>query len=840
MKLFPFILGRSGGASITSLEPLKSERVSFQTQQLRESHHQLTQIKSQINDLLYERISNTSEPATQNRLLTLKRDIYNDRINSLNLPHDLLTDTTLISLLKRYFTTIDQQKEDNRAAEAIYQLALSRSVDQLNDIVAARYFQNGLLMASSDLYQRNIAKSVLDFANKKDRKLAFTLLKYLTRSVAKTTPFATFNSIFCLEPQGETFKSTVTSQSSHLSINNLVFHYLQETIVALPETRNFLTVTLNPTVREDETHLYYFINQANNDAFRKIKNQPLSTFLVQLLQEKEMQYWELANHVIAVANEPLEKVRYFLDQLIDGGLLLTEFPASSHDQNWPEQIISFTEKTSSPNSALIDEVIRFLQTIACTRKLLEKQLNVRRRRKLLNNVYQQLEHLHILIAEKYPTQKGRKAILPTAASDVFYEDSTTSDGALITARDVSFFQEDLLLLNRALQPLTTSYHIREECKRRLVSTFGTKPVPVLRFLEQVYYPQKEAIFAEAMQRLSEKGFCTLDIATLTTDISTSWPENAIDLRKYVKQYLPEIADAPFGVFCQLVMGEHPLCIVNNLTPGFGKNISRFLNFYPVAAQSLRETVRGRFPDANVVEIKDASLHNTNLYPTLGNASVAIPGVSSEKADLSKIHLKNLFLRINEHNELVIQDQAGRSIIPIDFAMEGIQRKSALAQFFNLFNPADSPGVAWTRMVENFYTERPKGDQGALVVVPRLCFGPHLVLKRKKWIVKKKVILKLLGANGRWENFAALQQWRQDHQIPREVYVKISHSTKHTTDHYKPQYINFEIPLLAEYFVSLVNKADALISLTEMLPQVEDILPEANGQRLVKEYILNFV
>ena len=801
----------------------------------------MTQIKSQINDLLYERISNTSEPATQNRLLTLKRDIYNDRINSLNLPNDLLTDTTLASLLERYFTTINQQRKDNRAAGAIYQSELGRSVDQLNDIVAARYFQNGLLMASSDLYQRTTVKSDLDFADKKDRKLAFTLLKYLIRSVAKTTPFATFNSIFCLESQEDNFVSVPTSQSSHLSINNLVFHYLQETIVAMPETRNFLTVILNPTVRQDETHLYYFINQANNDAFRKIKNQPLSTFLVQLLQEKEMQYWELANHVIAVANESLEKVRYFLDQLIDGGLLLIEFPASSHDQNWPEQIVNFlTKKTSSPNSALVDEAVRFLQTIACTRKLLEKQLNVRKRRKLLNSVYQQLEHLHTLIAEKYPTQKGRKAILPTAASDVFYEDNTTSDGALITARDVSFFQEDLLLLNRALQPLTTSYHIREECKRRLVSTFGAKPVPVLRFLEQVYYPQKEAIFVEAMQRLLEKGFCNLDIAALTTDISNSWPEDTVDLRKYVKQSLPEIAEAPFGVFCQLVRGKYPLCIINNLTPGYGKNISRFLNFYPAAAQSLRETVRVRFPDANIVEIKDASLHNTNLYPTLGNASVVIPGVSSEKTDLSKIHLKDLFLIINEHDELVIQDQAGRSIVPIDFAMEGIQRKSALAQFFNLFNPADSPGVAWTGMVENFYTERPKDDQGAPVVVPRLCFGPHLVLKRKKWIVKKKAILKLLGANGCWENFAALQQWRQEHQIPREVYVKISHSTKHTTDHYKPQYINFEIPLLAEYFVSLVNKADALISLTEMLPQVEDIPPEADGQRLVKEYILNFV
>ena len=378
---------------------------------------------------------------------------------------------------------------------------------------------------------------------------------------------------------------------------------------------------------------------------------------------------------------------------------------------------------------------------------------------------------------------------------------------------------------------------REECKQLLITTFQQERISLLRFLE-VYYPYKEAITYQAIARMQQQ-VCNTYLSDVFSALSAAPSAGVFDLKDHIP--LSNLnQERAFGVYCQVTEGQAPQCVVNNIVPGHGKGISRFLSFYPTAVDQLRQTLQNLFPNHCLTEIKDASLHNTNLYPSLGDAIVTIPGVSPPNKELLQIPLQNLFLQIDEQGDLCIQDQEGHSILPIDLAMEDIQRKSALAQFLSMFGPSPVIGLQWTDVVESFFSRQLEDTKTAVVTIPRICFGKYVVVGRKKWIVRKKHLLKRLQGIDSWKAFAVLRQWRDEQQIPDEVYVRLTKHGKHTHGHYKPQYINFDIPLLAEYFVSILNKAETTLSFTEMLPRPEDILPNEQGQRYVKEYILNFM
>jgi len=77
-------------------------------------------------------------------------------------------------------------------------------------------------------------------------------------------------------------------------------------------------------------------------------------------------------------------------------------------------------------------------------------------------------------------------------------------------------------------------------------------------------------------------------------------------------------------------------------------------------------------------------------------------------------------------------------------------------------------------------------------------------------------------------------WLKENSIPNEVFIKIGKRDR-TKNNYKPQYVNFEIPIMSLLFVDLLKKSEDILEFTEMLPTSESV--KSNGGK-VKEFILN--
>jgi hypothetical protein len=240
-------------------------------------------------------------------------------------------------------------------------------------------------------------------------------------------------------------------------------------------------------------------------------------------------------------------------------------------------------------------------------------------------------------------------------------------------------------------------------------------------------------------------------------------------------------------------------------------------------------------------VHDASIHNTNRYPAFTDHQIEIPGNEPDPRSNKKIPLTDLFLKI-DYDDVILTLENGQQVIPFNFSMESITRKSALIKFFDLFGVSSPQSLLVIEIAKNYFVMQLKKSEKMLMVIPRILFGGNIVLERRKWLVKKAMFSDVLDSS--FDKFSLskylrIEKWRSAHYIPAEVFVKTRSRDSDSTSAYKPQYINFEVPLLVACFISLVQDADEVIEITEMLPDTHQIKGNTTGNKHVQEFVLNY-
>ena len=93
-------------------------------------------------------------------------------------------------------------KKELKVYKEVFNQELISSIEQLKKITNTYFFKNGMLF-SSHILSREISKTDFKFniLNKKNKRLLISVLKYLSRSLTKTTPFSSFNSVFLFRRQ---------------------------------------------------------------------------------------------------------------------------------------------------------------------------------------------------------------------------------------------------------------------------------------------------------------------------------------------------------------------------------------------------------------------------------------------------------------------------------------------------------------------------------------------------------------------------------------------------------------------------------------------------------------
>lgn len=829
-KLFPFIFGREGGAPIEKLNDFKV--VEYFDEPYIKLQEDIDAVRNELVVLLFSIIGKEKESIIKNQLINFKRDFFNNR-NIEKYATLLEKHTSLQERLAEYYVV---QEKFNFAQEKLYidfNTVLFKSIQNLQLLTDSFFLKNGLLFSSKILFDEVQKKSLLNRTsiNKKDKRLVISLLKYLTRSLTKTSPYSSFNTIFCLQSNNDNFASVKKGfKKSNLQITNLFYYYLKQILLSDLKFKNKLSVRSNSTIWQENNSInefYFFENNDNNEAFKKLNVSPILSFIKKQLELDEIKYSALVTSLEVATSENKTTVEGFIDALIKEGFLKIIYPTSNNDKNWISNLIDFINQNKL-NDAFID-VVNVLNYVLETIENLEITFDANTRHQIILESYKQITSF--FASRNYVTEFLKNLQL----QDIFYEDTFVSNDEVISLGITESLSSEIKKAFHSLNNIPLKKAQRKWLGSHLTNI--TK-MSILEFYEKIYLKNNES-FILNNNKLNESEIVFSKIKEHIEEFNQALPD-AIDISNYFKKAYNECEKIPFGCYIQTNNKNFDTVVINNFSNGFGSNISRFLNFLPEEYSfNVMEYNEKLFPKTLIIEVKDASIHNVNTFPQLAKGLIHLCDDNILKKTYKSISLSDIYINQDKNGDIYLTNQDDVVLQVINFSLEGINRRSKFVQFIDLFNNVDNFGYTYLLDKINNYFKENLLLNFDIVYVPRLNFGEKLIIQRKKWFVKKDFLIDLLDEKNKSldEMFIKINILMKTNFIPDEVFFKIANrnSNKSQDDNYKPQYINFKSPIFMLLLLNLINKADDIIEITEMFPTSCDVIQ--NGG-IVKEYIIN--
>jgi len=461
--------------------------------------------------------------------------------------------------------------------------------------------------------------------------------------------------------------------------------------------------------------------------------------------------------------------------------------------------------------------------------------------------------------------------------NLFYEDTKIDTSTFIEQEELKGFVAKLDQLLESLAPLT---HNQFE-KDRMLHFFKKRyrendTIDLLTFYEDYYRD-----FKKTDSKLNNDNIKSIKIKR---DITNEW---TVLFKKYIDdninissncdtinlkyKHINEVNDKlgvnstdinrkSLGAFIQFYKNINLETtasikgVVNGTFDGFGRLLSRFLHIFD---KNIEEELYGwnqQLSEGQIlVENTDASYFNGNLHPPLVKNEVWLPGGQNSVTEEDQIPITNLAIKLDNNSLKLIHKKDKVKVNVLDLGFQGKQGRSQLYQMLSNFglpgNSAYKPilGVVNKWVTENKTQSDSKSDK--VIEFPRIEYEDSIVLQRKKWKIPKS---KLPGRNSDesdWLYFIKINEWRMKNNIPQKIFVRIvprkvkkdineKKMRKLAKNDYKPQYIDFNNPLLVSLFETLVRKVPFSMVAEEMLPS-KDQLFEINDNSYVTELLIQW-
>lgn len=818
-RLFPFVVARRAGAPSDILAWFRDPMLNASAMHLRTLQTRLQVLQSKLDTKIYTTINAANDRKDQNTLLNIKRDVFNGRpvqkYTLLPLLQNMDKLRELLSAYQRANTDIQSQLAE---LEGLFNDCIKSSVKQLRHESQKFYLKNGIGFSSQDTFT-NLAA----FHNKthgelrKDEKhISLTLLRYLARSVAKTSPFSTFNNIFTLRIcDGVGNSAGEVANRSVLSIHNIVYSLYKKAFFSLPELHQTFGIYVNPTLQQDHAKLHYFQNIDNQESFCSAEASPILHHIIDFVnKEKHTSYSELVNEIVIITGEPTATAIEYMEQLFTRSILLFRFHCNPKEGNWPLQLAELLREKHISNTKPGPHLLEMLEGLLHARDQIEQSGSADERQTAKLTALAEFRNKMHDFAYQYPRFKLGQRFDTLKVENLFFEDTVIDRSESPDTERLKSSFENIALLHTALRSCGYKAHIRRRLGSLLLKTCEGKRLPLLDFYKDIYLSLPETDPFETDYQIG----LIREFRHFFQSIESQKAQDTIVLRLLAAN---GSRSGSFDLFAQVAEAKgRSVLIVNNMLSEGTTNISRFIDLCPdkQLAGKIRQQIEAQHPECLVAEILDASIHNVNNFPFLTGYVIDTSLSVHENSD--NIRLNDLFVRAGADGAILLENSEGRRIIPIDFSMESIGRRSSLFRLLDLFSDANSEGISGLiGMYENTVILGHDFDRQPVVSIPRLCLSCGTVLSRKKWLVDADSLLKILyGDASEAVQFYATQNWRAETGIPARVFVRTGWGGQTS----KPQYIDFDAPILFLLFKSVVKKASGRVEISEALPEPGDV------------------
>lgn len=397
MKIFPYILVRFGGISIDEWKRINYDDINNMLGNIQALKEKLEFQKEKLCDDLFKFIKNAKDPKHQNTVLNLRRDIFNHRrlkLSKIRIAGEMLPDS-LKQALTKYLNGIKTLEELVENGSNIYSKSLVKAREEFKLLVANQYLSKGMVLSSHTLLNRiesYIDKEVKSFKPKEIR-IEQSLIKYITRMCAKTSPFSTFASLSIAELSSITdavsplFLESKTGKNKivgYVRLNNSLMKYLLNLIKKYNKAYRHLNLRANPTIKKKDSAFLYLTNSNNIESFQHIPyDQVLDLVLGIIKKDSEgITFENLMAHLGTQIEASAQELEDYINQLIDFGFLEYNIGISGIDPYWD---IKLVEKLSLLEEEGVPHIKQLISTLKSIRNLGEKYglANVVRRKQIV-------------------------------------------------------------------------------------------------------------------------------------------------------------------------------------------------------------------------------------------------------------------------------------------------------------------------------------------------------------------------------------------------------------------------------------------------------------------------
>lgn len=916
MKLFPYTLVRVGGAPFFCLRRLNASLSADIARQIAVCQQKQQALKPDISQTLYTVIGQTNSPTLRRQLIQIRRDLFNDRPQAIEMIPELIAQLPqeVNQLLTDYKDVSSKLSRLQQIGKHQFFKEVKAVRFQLKNMVQSDPFQKGLLLSSQSLLKYGLPRYLASETarlSKQALKTERSLLQYLTRMAAKTTPYSTFTNLALITHCDNQLVSS--DVQSHIRLNNNLYQHLAALLLKYEPIYQHIMIRPNPTLSITQGQYVFLVNSYNVESFQRLPIQPILEWIVSLVTEHRegISYQNLVQTILDSGQLDASKpeLTSYVNQLIAYGFLEFYTGVSGIDPDWDISLSSRLEKLPADIPYLQDllEVLKKVRnlTVRYSMSTLED------RQKYLQDAYDQVKkfchQLHeaadLPAAERQSQQERQKTSPPKnnekiqiddetkggferlsvtyfylRPENLFYEDTTREWRSPISRTHLAEVTNRLHNLFMELRPLVWLLSEQEKMLHYYCHRFGSKtPVKLLTFYEEYYRDVKKP---EAdKQDLEAKHDANPFMAMLTAQAEqkdakfNAWKSNfsqtlsqsgalvqlvsgqITDAVQAGSLSVPDTAYRPnsYGAFVQLYSSESSLqAVINSPLPGFGKFMSRFLHLFDEEViTEVRRWNEAIAQDSIFAEIADASYFNANLHPPLLAKELRLPNGHNNLPANCQIPVTECHVELTTDQQALqlVHTPTGKRVYPFDLGFESLHSRSQLFRLLMEFSYVEWPTFGPVLQVINEQAKAQAADETAVWMRPRVIYEDQLILQRKAWIVPQADLPFSQKNEDEWQYFVRVNQWRFALGIPDEIFISLvdrqeimnqDTKTDHSLsrDHYKPQYIHFDNPLLVGLFGRLLPKVPTALTIQEMLPGSNQLW-EVNQQPHVTEFLLQW-
>ncbi|ACU62759.1 lantibiotic dehydratase [Chitinophaga pinensis] len=846
LSIFPHILVRYAGMPLSVLHTAKVKDIADYLQETAQSAKQLAAQKEAVCDLLYTAISQSTDDKERRQLLQLKRDIFNDK-RPVKLP--AFVPETMKAYLQQL---VDREKEEVQWRD-YFEEKHTAARRELQGYVQDEALRKGILLSSPVLYEQLDSFALADSRQFKSRTLKneHSLIRYISRMAAKTSPFSTFT-YTGLGKMGTPDAAAATPEiHSDIRLHNGLFSYIRLLIIYHPVLNEIITLRLNVTATIIQEELQFLVNYFNVEAFQRLPARNLPLWLYHQLQDREaiVTLGGLTDQLCSqIADTDRSAIKSFLLQLVFNGLLEPGIGCAGIDPDWDGQLLQFLTPYADQQAVAL--LLKMLSELQQTKTAYAIATADRRHRLLLETAGSLEDVFRVLqeeagLPDEMPLKEGvfelfrfqARRFLP---QDIFYEDAFTDRADILPATALSVFTREINQLCTLLAPLDALAEERAHMQRFFVQHYDEgAEVPVTRFYHD-YYLQEKKQATDQQAKKDIKEIHLPDTLQLVLEQDTVHITPAIEV-------IPDNNSA--GAFVQFYQeGSHIKGVINALLPGMGKVAGRFLHLLPpVVTADFRTWNKNLYTDHLLLELNDGSAFNANIHPPLLPYEVAMPGGNNIYAAEARVSLKDLVVKHEPATRTLSLFHKGQNkpVYAFDLSLESFYNRSHFYRLLAHFNTVQRVPLRAmiTALDRKHATIYPPNER--IQVKPRITFGEQVVLRRKGWLLQTAFIPLCGNEESAADYFKRLNTWRIENDIPeqcflflRSAYIPVVNGQKSQLqrDDYKPQYMDFSHPLLATLFRKVLSRAGEWCYLEEMLPAATHVAADGG---VVKEYLLHW-